>query len=165
MEKWAPVIGYYGFYSVSTLGGLRRDDTKTGAPFIVKKQKDKDGYEIYRLSCYGEAETLKIHRLVARAFLGFSPLQVNHKNGKKSDNRLKNLEYLTGLQNKKHASKMGLIARGERAGGAKLKTIEVKEIRKLYMGGGITQKRLAEMYKVGRKNITKIIQRQRWKHI
>ena len=45
------------------------------------------------------------HHLVAAAFLGPRPLgmQINHKNGIKTDNYFTNLEYVTPSQNSWHA--------------------------------------------------------------
>ena len=46
-----------------------------------------------------------IHRLIASAWLGLHEnLQVNHKNGIRTDNRLENLEFCTPLENLNHRS-------------------------------------------------------------
>jgi HNH endonuclease len=42
---------------------------------------------------------------------------------------------------------------------------DVVDIRNRYFAGGITQRKLAKEYKVGYKAISKIIKRQRWKHV
>ena len=162
MKNWAPVLGYIGFYSVSSDGELRRDETKTGVPFLIKKQKDKDGYETYRVSKYGDAETVKIHQLVARAFLGCPPkgCVVNHKDGDKANNKVENLEYATRKENIQHAIQTGLLPTGERSTAAKLTTQEIHNIR----AAGISQKELAQKYGVSRQHINRIILKQRRKH-
>jgi hypothetical protein len=73
----------------------------------------------------------RVHRLIMLAFFGESKLDVNHKNGIKSDNRLDNLEYVTRRQNQIHAFKLGLKKPilGERNGQSKLNKAKVKEIR------------------------------------
>ena len=43
------------------------------------------------------------HRLIAEAFFWPSELQVNHKDGDKSNNRIDNLEYVTQSQNQRHS--------------------------------------------------------------
>ena len=50
----------------------------------------------------------RVHRLVMRTFVWESELQVNHKNWIKTDNRLDNLEYVTGNDNIKHAFEIWL---------------------------------------------------------
>lgn len=61
------------------------------------------------------------HRLIWQAVHGAIPegMQINHKNGVKSDNRLANLELVTPSANTKHAYDMGLAcAIGDRNGRA-----------------------------------------------
>jgi len=51
-----------------------------------------------------------VHQLVYESFKGMVPkgLQINHKNGNKTDNRLDNLEVVTQRENTKHAYETGL---------------------------------------------------------
>lgn len=52
-----------------------------------------------------------MHRLVALAYLGNptgNKIEVNHKDGVKSNNKLDNLEWVTRSENRKHAYRIGL---------------------------------------------------------
>jgi hypothetical protein len=51
-----------------------------------------------------DGKTYSVHRLVAKAFLGDSPAEVNHKDGNRSNNYYKNLEYCTHDYNMKHGA-------------------------------------------------------------
>lgn len=67
--------------------------------------KDKDGYLIVCLHNNKKQTNKKVHRLVAEAFipnLEHKP-QVNHKNGIKTDNNVKNLEWTTSSENILHS--------------------------------------------------------------
>jgi len=66
------------------------------------------GYHVLILMKDGKQVGKSVHRLIAGVFLGPSDLQVNHKNGIKTDNRIENLEYVTNLENSHHARDLGL---------------------------------------------------------
>ena len=57
------------------------------------------------------------------------------------------------------------VARGEMKKDTKLTTEKVKEIRRLYAQGSISQDKLGKMFSVSQCNITAIVLRQSWKHI
>ena len=77
---------------------------------ILKPGIDKYGYYRITLSYNGKRKSYYVHRLVARAYLKDydETLQVNHKNGIKTNNRIENLEMVTLQENIKHSIKTGL---------------------------------------------------------
>ena len=73
---------------------------------------DEKGYVITSLMCSeGRNKTVKVHRLVATAFLSNPDNlpHVNHKDGRKRNNYYENLEWSTISDNVKHAYKTGLM--------------------------------------------------------
>ena len=68
------------------------------------------GYFYVNLYKDGKKSKHSIHRLVANAYIPnqYNKPQVNHINGKKLDNRLENLEWVTASENGIHAYKNGL---------------------------------------------------------
>lgn len=87
---------------------------RTYKPLILKQQKDRCGYMRVRISGeYGKV-TYLVHRLVAITHIElpsdkqFKELQVNHKDGNKSNNWSGNLEWCTNGENQNHAIQNGL---------------------------------------------------------
>ena len=97
MEEWKNVIGYEGLYEVSNIGNVKNVRRNT----LLKLSKTNDGYIQVSLYKNGIRTGLRVHRLVAEAFLPNPdglPL-VNHKNEDKSDNSVENLEWCTAKYN------------------------------------------------------------------
>ena len=84
---------------------------KKGKVRQLKTRVDKDGYEVVGIFVNGVQKSVKIHRLVAIAFIpnpNHKP-EVNHINGKeKTNNGVWNLEWVTAKENIKHAIDNGL---------------------------------------------------------
>ena len=100
-EDWR-VIREAPRYSISNKGKVRNNSTGR----ILKLGINSDGYPMVVLSL-GERKTItrKIHVLVATMFVdGYSPgFEVNHIDGDKSNNRVRNLEWVSRSGNQRHA--------------------------------------------------------------
>ena len=98
-EIWKDVVGYEGYYQVSSLGRIRSVDReiidKNGVKKsihgkIMRHTFHPDGYPVISLCRNGVYRRLKIHRLVALAFIP-NPNnlpEVNHKDEDKTNNRV-----------------------------------------------------------------------------
>lgn len=162
-EIWKDIPNYEGIYQASNLGRIK--SLKFGKERVLRHGLHKVGYCYIYLYKRGKGITNLVHRLVAIAFLGESDLQVNHKNGIKSDNRLENLEYCTGSENNKHAYDIGLKAgrKGENNPSSKLTRACVERIK--YGHQGMTQRAIAEIYGITQSQVSLIRLGKNWKHI
>ncbi len=100
-EIWKDVPTYEGLYQVSDLGMVR-------SKRCLLVLSITHGYKVVTLSSDGMRRSMKVHVLVAMAFLGHIPngnkLVVNHKDFNKLNNIKSNLEVVTQRENtnKKH---------------------------------------------------------------
>lgn len=111
-EEWRDIPGYEGLYQVSSIGRVkslpRETLTKDGwyqrvKGGLMRQQLCSNGYGFYPLSKDGKVKLSLTHRLVLEAFVGESDLEVNHKDGDKTNNCLENLEYVTRRENQLHS--------------------------------------------------------------
>jgi hypothetical protein len=169
LETWRPVVGYEGRYEVSDEGRVRSlNYMRTGRTVVLSTAFKENRYGSLSLLKDGIQTSRALHSLVAEAFLGPRPLgqEVNHKDGKKHNNSLSNLEYTTSSANKKHAFAMGLNQgqKGDKSGRSKLKLDEVKAIR-LLVESGLMFKDVAKMFNVSPSNVSAIMRGKSWSHI
>jgi hypothetical protein len=96
-EIWKSIIGFPG-YSISNMGRLQL----LNGNYSKAKARDHDGYVSTKLANnHGKMVGCFIHILVAQAFL-LNPKNkpyVNHIDGNRSNNKVSNLEYVTGSEN------------------------------------------------------------------
>jgi len=167
------IPGFDNRYFVDSNGFIYSKNYKnTGKTKKIKPSLDSCGYFRTMLkSNSGKYKTIKVHRIVALAFFGFSELQVNHKDGIKTNNSVSNLEYVTISQNIKHAYKNGLIEkkRGSLNGNSKLTEKDVLFIRNQAKQRGryYGRKDLAKKFNVSESQIKDIVTRRRniWPHV
>lgn len=149
-ERWKVVSGYPK-YEVSDLGRVRRGG-KT-----LKTSPGKQGYPLVSFDGRGN---WKVHRVVLETFVGPCPpgKECLHRNGIKTDNRLKNLRWGTRKENMRdavlHGTHVGLSNRGEGNPNAKLSDSDVAEIRRLK--GKISAKEISLRFGVQRDTIYSI---------
>ena len=176
MEQWKEVLGTNGQYEVSNTGFLRTHNWKgSGQTRIMKPALDSRGYLRTMIVINGRARTIKVHRLVAEAWIE-NPQgkpQVNHKDGIKSNNHIDNLEWVTKRENIQHAFDNGLMKwngtvppnlKGSANPTSKLTEEQVREIRSKFKPRIYTREMLGKEYGVSPLTIKDIIHRT-WKHV
>lgn len=166
MEIWKAIPGYEN-YQASNMGRVRSFFQKSrflnfSKPNILKPVLQQNGYSHIGLSNSYGFKQYKLSRIIMATFVGKSKLQVNHKNGIKTDDRLCNLEYCTPSENIVHAYKKGLSKNGEKSG--KNKLTEKQAIKIKYIENGSLDF-LAKKYKIDRTQIWNIKNNKSWKHI
>lgn len=173
-------------YEVSNTGQVR--SLKRSRVHILAPQKTGGTLKPHRkhltvgLCIEGRAKTFQVHRLVALAFIGPPPSaehEVNHKNGQADDNRAENLEYLLPSENRAHARRCQLAARGKRHGrytkpeatprgsrhwAASITEDDVRTMR-ARRAAGERVKDIAADYPIHRASVSAILNGHRWKHV
>lgn len=174
-EEWKDIEDFGGFYQISNLGRVK----STGGYCGTVKRKEKirsmsftrDGYVKVRLLYQGKDRTVRVHRLVAEAFLPNPENKdtVNHIDGNKLNNTASNLEWCDRTEQMIHAYNLGLKSPmvGSQNSNAKLTDEQVKEIRKSYVPysrefGTVA---LAEKYGVTNRVIGLVVKNKAYKNV
>lgn len=109
-EVWKDIEGYNGKYQVSNFGRVksmqrfvkRKSESKTLlSEKLMKIKKDKDGYLLVDLYKDNIIKRMRVHRLVAEAFIDNpeNKPHVDHINTIRDDNRVENLRWVTRKEN------------------------------------------------------------------
>ena len=120
-EIWKSVNGFEGLYEVSNKGNVRSLDRivkyKDGRTArlkgkTLKPRTNNDGYLQIQLSRGDKPKTVKLHRLVAEAFMPNPDRlsEVNHKDEDKTNNNVLNLEWCSHKYNSRYGTRGGRIA-------------------------------------------------------
>lgn len=180
------IPGYEGYYSINKNGRVwshsrvvksifRRWNHYKEISLPIKGRflipnPDATGYLGLSFLRDGRQKHVRIHRLVAENFIPRveGKNDVNHKNGLKTDNRIKNLEWVTKYENRRHAVDTGLWksknpSRGINRYNSKLNDDVVREIRSLYPKK--TLKQIGDIYGISWRTVWDVVTRRSWKHV
>lgn len=170
----------FAHYQVSNIGNVRSiprfvRHSITGKMIcrngrVLIKRLSNCGYLRVSLTENGVTKAYSVHRLVAMSFLENPSLKktVNHKDGVKTNNFYKNLEWNTHQENVIHGHKNGLNnpAKGMQfVNRAKFSDSDIKAVRRLYHRAGWTQLKIATFFKVSRPTISRILNGKIWRHV
>ena len=162
-EEWRVAPGWPN-YAVSSYGRVKRLTTRnSGVAGKILSTFLVTGYPSVNLSAPGVRKSVRIHRLVAEAFLPrpVEATEVNHIDATRDNNRVSNLEWVTASGNRLHAYRHGkLIAAGESNGYSKLTEQAVIEIR-----GTGNETMFASRFGVSIRTVRDVRSRRTWNHI
>ena len=104
-----------------------------------------------------------VHRLVAQKYIPNpdNKEQVNHKDGNKENNNINNLEWVTNIENRKHAVENKLHLCGENCPWSKLTQENVNQIRSNKI---LSIEELAINFNVSKSTIDDILNYRTWKN-
>lgn len=180
MEIWKEIKGYEDIYQISNFGRVRSlarlvrigDGVfKPTRNRILKPNKRNSYHSVNLYYPAGVSKTKMIHRLVAIHFKRkpHSPRKnvVNHVDCNKLNNHHSNLEWVTHLENCRHAKANGRMkvpfTRGEKNGRSILTEVQVIEIINLF--GKKNNVQIARSFGISKNTILDIKSGRTWKHL
>lgn len=119
MTEWRDIPGWVGYYQASDEGRVRSVDrvvvSRVGVHrplrgMELKPKTDRRGYFQVALARNGACKSIRVHQLVALAFLGEAPFVgavIRHLDGSKSNNAASNLKWGSQSENEIDAVEHG----------------------------------------------------------
>ena len=165
-ERWKAVVGYEGYYEVSSIGRVRRilRDRRSAKYRYLALAPDDEGRPRANLCVNYERKNAIVSGLVAAAFIGPRPdgLLVCHEDGDNANNRVGNLRYGTQASNMQDAVRHGTACLGEKSSFCRITADVVRSIR---AHDHLTLEQVAIKFKISVTNASNIRNRKTWKHI
>lgn len=160
----AKAVGFTGYYITATgsVWTTRRGRLRKMRPAI-----SQDGYpQTVLYDASGRRVSVKVHRLVAEAFIGTRPAgaDIRHLDGDMLNNSPSNLAYGTRMENIHDSLRLGRHQYGERSGFAKLTNIDVQWMR-VYHRMGFIPRVLGEVFGVGTRPAWCAVTGRTWKRV
>ncbi len=165
-------------YEIGSDGSVWSTDfNNSGKRKQLKLYKDRNGYNVVWFTIKGKRAIHPVRKLVAYLFLGVRPdgLVINHKNGKRDDDRADNLEYVTQRENILHGwrvngrktSEKSLALMKERFSGeknpkSKVTKEQVKQIRMLRETFKWSLAQIGRHYSLSRPQVSAICNNKFW---
>lgn len=162
-----------GIFKVYKNGKIYALMVSSGGWNVIYKKRKKNRllngkfrgkYNVISFKNKGKTITISVHRAIWICFNGEIPeeLEINHKNGIKTDNKLSNLELVTRSENAIHAYQ--ILKRKHIHGeeiGSKLKKRDIIKIREM-LEKGLNQRYIAKFFKVTQSTICAINTKRTW---
>jgi len=162
-----------GFFSIDDQGRVWRHAFRTSSghmrPLKVRRRAERQvsgGYLQVLITLGGHRFHAQSHRLVWLAAGRDIPdgMEIDHKNNRKADNRLDNLEAVTPKINSQRAYKTGVKKPPVRPinGLARGSVLLARRIRGLYSKGNVSQRELGTLFGFSQKSISRILRGEAW---
>ncbi|BAU40062.1 HNH endonuclease [Ralstonia phage RSP15] len=166
IEIWKDVVGFEDRYQISSFGNLYSKKSQRILARVIN-----NGYYTHSIRIggkNGKSKLLRIHRLVAEAFIPNPENKpfVNHIDGNKLNPHVWNLEWATCSENTQHAFDNGLIVNAK---GSESKLASFSEHDLLFIrtnakqnGGSMSQRDLGKYFGVNHVTVGRVLREQRY---
>lgn len=168
-EEWKCVVGWEGYYEVSSLGRVRsviRRGEHINRSYGGKEVKPILGsrrYLVVNLTASGRRSQVFLHKIVAEAFIGSRPdgFVACHCDGDRMNNVPSNLRWDSQKSNIADKFDHGTWQYGEAIGNSKLTDADVMTIRK----SGMRICEVVRMYGISKTNAARVVHGETWRHV